>query len=442
MKNNLVRLSLIIYALLVCKVESIGQNTDQQQKIDTIKQSSYYDHDEYNPRGANAEFSSSFPQNGSIIPYGIPQAYFDFKDSLYNKTGLKIGADYQMLYQVASSTLSDSIHNIALGHWYGIAASWTYKRGKNFEGSFVVSAHQRTNIGNNAVPALFGLENLGSIWTNIEFTFWKFTFENLYWEQRIMKDRFLFRVGNLGANAILNPMRFKDAKTSFTSSPFAFHEAIPYGTFGFGLTFKLKLLKDKELYIVGTLNDMNGDPNKLGLDWSTFGRGEYFYGFEIGNYWKRSKDDYDHLHINAFYADKRSEHSPESLPNKEGWGFRVYGSKQVNKWVAFGGYTFNTAQGGAFGVTLAKQTVTAGVAYTKPINIPGEVALGLMFLQTNDEISALSSARNQYGFELYWKLLLTPNLWLTPGMQLVIDPFINTASDVIAIPHIKFRFAI
>ena len=29
-------------------------------------------------------------------------------------------------------------------------------------------------------------------------------------------------------------------------------------------------------------NDMNGDPADLGLDWNTFGLGQYFYGLEIG----------------------------------------------------------------------------------------------------------------------------------------------------------------
>jgi len=48
-------------------------------------------------------------------------------------------------------------------------------------------------------------------------------------------------------------------------------------------------------------------------------------------------------------------------------------------------------------------------------------------------------AQNQYGLETYWKMLLTPNVWVTPGVQLVFNPAFNSGKDFIAIPHIKFR---
>ena len=49
--------------------------------------------------------------------------------------------------------------------------------------------------------------------------------------------------------------------------------------------------------------------------------------------------------------------------------------------------------------------------------------------------------RNQTGFEAYWKMLLTPNLWITPGFQFLWNPSLNPTADRVFIPHIKFRLA-
>jgi carbohydrate-selective porin OprB len=50
-----------------------------------------------------------------------------------------------------------------------------------------------------------------------------------------------------------------------------------------------------------------------------------------------------------------------------------------------------------------------------------------------------SSLRNQYGGELYWKLLLTPDLWITPGLQFIVDPSLNPQEDFVAIAQLKLR---
>ncbi len=247
----------------------------------------------------------------------------------------------------------------------------------------------------------------------------------------------MFRIGNQLATTIYNSFRFKDPRTSFTSSPFAFHESIPYPTFGLGSAFKWWPIRDSELYVVGTLNDMNGDPNVQGLDWSTFGRGEYFYGIEVGYFWRREGGEFDHLHLDIFYADKRSTRSPDTRPNKAGGGFKLLGSKQWGRYVGFGSYTFNTAEGGGVSVTLARHTVTAGAAYLNLLGIRGEAALGFMWMQSHPDLGG----KNQYGAETYWKILLTPNFWITPGIQLIFDPAFNPDANFVAIPHLKFRLA-
>src|SRR5262249_50072228 len=152
-------------------------------------------------------------------------------------------------------------------------------------GTLVVRAAWRNSIGDHAVPAQFGILDLGSIWSNYEFTSWdgRFAVEDLFWEQKLWGDFLSIRVGNQIPTSVYNFFRFKDAGVSFPPSPFAFHETIPYPPVGLGLSFGARPLAGApDFYVVGTLNDMNGEPAANGLDWSTFGKGQYFYGLEVG----------------------------------------------------------------------------------------------------------------------------------------------------------------
>ena len=92
-------------------------------------------------------------------------------------------------------------------------------------------------------------------------------------------------------------------------------------------------------------------------------------------------------------------------------------------------------------MSLARHTATAGAAYLKPFGIQGEAALGFMWMQPHPDLLG-GDPRGQYGLDMYWKLLLTQNLWVAPGIQVVFNPSINPTADVIAVRHVKFRLAL
>lgn len=85
--------------------------------------------------------------------------------------------------------------------------------------------------------------------------------------------------------------------------------------------------------------------------------------------------------------------------------------------------------------------MTAGVAYKNPFNVKGEAAVGLVYMNPIEEIFD-QEVRNQYGLEAYCRISLSPHIWLTPGIQLVIDPAMNFEDDLSVIPHVKFRVAL
>ena len=116
------------------------------------------------------------------------------------------------------------------------------------------------------------------------------------------------------------------------------------------------------------------------------------------------------------------------------------GTKQKGDWVGFASYTYNTAEGGAL-ATFGRQTVTAGAVRLDPFGMKGEFGTGLIWFEPLPDLFTGIELRNQTGFEVYWKLLLTPNLWITTGFQFLWNPSLNPTADRVFIPHFKFRLA-
>ncbi len=430
-------------------VESAAADEDgTAQNISDLDLSNYQypdeEHPEYGPTDAETLIESTAPQHDSVFGDVVPRKYFQWKRDLYTNHDLKLGFFYQSLYMSASETSPIASFNNAWGQWWGFDIKWTpLNKGEDYEGSLVVVAAERGAIGSNAVPAPFGIEDVGSLYAlNFEWTEWDFAIEELYWEQWAGKNRFMFRVGNTAAGTMINPFRFKDARTSFTSTPFAFHESIPSPAQGPGLAAKWWPIEDSEFYISAVLNDANGNPSRggvLGLDFGSFFDGEYFYAIEFGNIWRQDNGDFNRLFLDIFYVDENSSNAPP-FPNTSGGGFKLLGSLQQGNWVEFASYTYNTAEGGAL-ATFGRQTVTAGVVYLDPFGMKGEFGTGLIWFEPLPDLFPDVKLRNQTGFEAYWKVLLTPNLWVTPGFQFLWNPSLNPTVDSVFIPHIKFRLA-
>ena len=135
---------------------------------------------ETNPLDPERVLQDIVPQPGALFEVGIPQGWFDWKDDVFDKIGLKFGFSYQLLAQSASETLPDAAFDTAVGDWWGFLGKWTMlNRGSENEGTLVFSMFERKAVGNNQVPALFPLD-IGSLTGNVAYTDWDFVIENLY----------------------------------------------------------------------------------------------------------------------------------------------------------------------------------------------------------------------------------------------------------------------
>jgi hypothetical protein len=281
----------------------------------------------------------------------------------------------------------------------------------------------------------WGVFDLGSQWpVEAAHVHWDPWLPVGFWEQWFTKDRLVLRVGNQFVNQIFDFSRFKDPRVAFSGAGLTFPIAgMPLPGPGFGTAFEWWPIGGSPLYVVGTLNDVNFEIGQWTWD-KAIRKGDFFYGLEFGYNWARGKGDFDHLHVNLFYADSPAVNPVPALPNEGGGGFKVSGEKQIGRVVGFGSYTYNTTKGGPFGTTLSRHTVTAGAALLQPFGFRGELGVGATWADPIDD-----TLRTQSGLEAYWKLLLLPSVWVTPGVQWIFNPTFNSQTDTISIYQIKAR---
>lgn len=388
------------------------------------------------------DLATAFPLPDSAIQHSlIPGSFFHWKKSLYERIGLKLALSYQGIVQRASEVRGGEAQ--AAAGWVMLEGSWTlFNRGCDYEGSLVFALDQRHLYGDAADPSSFGTFDVGSLWpTEFGFLEWDLWTPTLFWEQWFKKDRLVVRAGTLLGMSTLDFCRFKDSRTAFSGAPFTFpHYVMPFPGPGPGVSFEWWPRKGSAFYVAGTLNDMNTESRAV--DFSTvFDYGQFFYGLEVGTFWRRKLTDFDHLHLTLFYADAKATQAP-IFPSKAGGGFKIAGEKQRGKWVGFGSYTFNTAEGGGFGGTFCRHSIAAGLAYMKPLGVRGQLALGASWAKPIEDLGGLpifADMDDQFGVEAYWKILFMPDLWITPGIQVIVDPSLNPGAGVVTVGQLKFR---
>ena len=215
--------------------EQASSNPDEQNEPDSYPAQEREFGDVTDIEG---DLNNSLPKLDSVLPQLKPQGWADFKTQLYNKYGLKLGFSYQGIKQVASESLTEQ--DTAAAGWVLLQVKWeAFRRGKDYQGSIVMSFDGRHTLGDNAVPGLFRLQT-GSLWTTDAAYFeWDPYVATAFWEQWFKKDRFVLRAGSTGVNPRLDFFRFGDFRTSFSNSQLTAPAAVmPFGPPGPGLSFK------------------------------------------------------------------------------------------------------------------------------------------------------------------------------------------------------------
>jgi porin len=352
------------------------------------------------------------------------QPWFDWKGGLDKDYGLSFGLDYSALGQIASASLGK---DNAAGGIFRFFGNWTVLgRESGNTGSIVFKVENRHRLGTEVAPQNLGFEAgyLGITGTAFSDYGWGLT--NLYWKQRFNQGRISFVAGAVDVTDYVDVYGLINPWTSFQNLVFLTDPTIPAPNQGLGVAFGA--MATDHIYVVGGLADANGDPTEPG-DWfdTFFNDHEYFYHFEVG--WTTSQDRIylDNIHLTGWYADEREDAQVE-----DGWGLAFSAAKFINDtWMPFlrAGYSDG---GGA----LLEASVSAGVGYYF------EESKDLIGFGLNWGRPPGSGLDDQYTAELFYRFQLTQNLAITPDVQLIINPALNTEENAIWVFGLRARLSI
>jgi len=188
----------------------------------------------------------------------------------------------------------------------------------------------------------------------------------------------------------------------------------------------------EHFYLVGGFADANGDPTNLddGFD-SLFNDFETFKSLELG--WATTHEDVfqNNAHLTFWQIDKRNE---AGTPNGWGTSFSLSASLD-NGWMPFlrGGWAKD-------GGSLYEASVTTGLGYTLQ---PGQTLLGAGFNWNRPNKSTYgASLSDQYSLELFQQVQLTEGFEITPSVQFIRNPALESSDDWSVFFGLRLRVAL
>lgn len=136
------------------------------------------------------------------------------------------------------------------------------------------------------------------------------------------------------------------------------------------------------------------------------------------------------MHISVWHQDER-----EKFNINDAWGVALSSSQRFGRYLPFLRYGYS--DGGENGPTTIEHSVNGGVAINN------------IFGQTNDRIGmGLTWARptngdldDQMAFDAYYRIQVSPQMAITPILQVIVDPVRNSDEDQITILGVRTRLA-
>lgn len=356
--------------------------------------------------------------------------WLEFKQNLQQNYGISIGGSYGILWQNYSQSFVGE-ENAVGGKFTLNVAAQILNRGQADALTFDMAIEDRRPLGTDQPPLWAGFE-AGSI-TATAATWGEFDLgvTQAYLRQNLFDGRFQYAVGKIFAPNFINAYPFFDDNRQFFNQNFTTSPTIPVPLRGFGLVGAL-YPTDNNLYVSGGMYTPYSSDTGWTID-SFFEKNDYFYNLEVG--WSglagtgtpiqaRGPMDANNFHVTAWYRDPLEDGSPEA-----------YGVA-FNANYTVGENTMLFARGGLSEGWLINRNIAVGFGY-RPTRAPSDlfgVALGWAN-PTNDLLP------DQFTAEAFYRFQVTPQLAVTPDVQLIVDPSLDPTEDYLWALGMRARIA-
>lgn len=341
-------------------------------------------------------------------------------DELDEKTGIRIGFAYTLLYQDANDSLGPG--DAAAGDFDFFGRWKAFSTESGFVGQLGFHAQDRHGF-TDITPSELS-ESIGSIWkTTRAFNELSFRVDELWWDQKLPNDRVAFRIGTINSKNFFDQHRFKGQNLFFLSTPFSDSPTIAFPQRGFGLIARLSA--SEEFHITLGVSDANG--SNRALDASTFFTEEEFFTAVDVLYTPVGEDQkQDRYSVTLWWIDERVG---AGIPGGHGFSAVIEHEISTNV-VPFLRYGYGTGA-----EIVIEHMISGGIGFIEPFGQKNDtLGIGAAWARPTD-----GTLRDQYGGEAFYRVQLTPVLSVTPGFQLIVNPSLNPTDDVIVLFEFRAR---
>ena len=387
------------------------------------------------PDAVDNQMASDQAVERGLYESELLKPYFDWQAQVKEDHGFSFGADYSTVSLYGTDSLPDSADNASGGiaRFYG---SWAILgRGTDNTGTLTYKVEHRHRYGSTP-PSAFGMGNVGTVGM-FEPPFsnqgWRLT--NLYWNQQRNNGQIILLGGFLDATDFVDVFGLASPWLHFMNFAFSTGSASISLPNDAALGMAGGFWISDQVYILAGLEDTNSDPTDAGDGFDTFfSDHEYFKHLEFG--WTTASDRvyFDNLHVTLWQADERTV-----AATPDGWGVVGSYTRYIdNTYMPFlrAGYA---EDGGSF----LQNSVSAGLGY-QPQTGQGAgrdlLGAGVNWGQPNETVFG-PNLKDQYTAELFYRLQLTKEIAVTPDIQWIIDPALNTNDDSIVVAGLRARAA-
>jgi porin len=353
----------------------------------------------------------------------IHERFYKRKEHLKNRYGLALNVDYNFLNQYASFSFDDRRAASGTFRVYGRwSPRWKKRRPEN---GLVFRFENRHQIGSGTTPRNLGFD-AGSALSTASFKDFGWGTTALYWEQGSVDEKIGFVAGQMdpGDWEDLHPLL--TAYTAFLNDASFNNPTTALPNQGLGIAVRAFL--SDHLYLKGGLHDANGEPTSIDFE-SFFDVQEYFTWVEVG--WAahpKFEVIGGSVHLTLWHADPREE-----AGTLESWGVAFSAAHEYGeKWIPYirAGYS----EGGA---ALLRAMLTLGTGY----RVRQDDLLGVA--ATWGSPPQGEEGRDQFTVEAFYRLQLTHNLQVTPGIQWTLNPAYNLERNSIWVASVfRIRFVL
>jgi len=337
-------------------------------------------------------------------------------------TGLDFGLNYTTLYQRAAEganlrdAASDNIE--FFGEWNLLG------RDGGVPG-FIAFSSEIRNRYSRITPAQLG-DNVGSAFgTAVSFNSQDYALTQLYWEYGSIESGARYRVGRMDPALIYDGGRYVSSNYAFLSP--AFSDTLPMALPDAGIGLVGAVYPTSNTYLVVGVHDANGVRTQGGFD-TFFDVGEYFTAVEFGAYPTDGDEDRGLWHVTLWHTDARTL---AGKPSDHGVALTIeqeLGDR--GNIVPFLRYSYADR-----GTNPIRQNVSVGVGI-EDVLTQNEDLIGVAFSWGTPSDRSL---RDEYVFEMFYRILITPHTHVTPDLQVIIDPANAPDRDSVAVLGLRVR---